>query len=90
VKFAWSIHSPSEDSIKRLTASRDFYDALSLVTELMGSLETSSSRLHEWSVSNSTAFSRCETYLALCNCILDLIDLDLTEALDFEQIATSG
>jgi hypothetical protein len=78
------MHSPSEDSIKRLAASRDLYDALSLVTELMGSLEASSSRLHQWSVSISTVFSQYETYLALCNCILDLIDLDLTEALDFE------
>jgi len=78
-----------------------------MLTELVGSLEASSSGLNVKSVcafvEHATSCRRDEarikqmtneegamkTYLTLCNSILDLIDLDFTEALDLEQIATS-
>lgn len=55
----------------------------------MGSLEATSWRLQLGKRCLSTV-RRQMTCLALCQCILDLVNLDLAEALDFQQIAASG
>jgi hypothetical protein len=82
------LHSPSENGIELLTASRDLEHTLSLLTKLMSSLEAATGRLRDASVVLRVNRSVSGTHLAFDDGILHLVDLDLTEALDFQQIAT--
>lgn len=83
-----TIDLPAKDSVELLTASRDLENALSLLSELMCSLEATSSGLR-WSVMSI----KCEliaAYLTLRQRVLDFVDLDLAEPLDLQQVAASG
>jgi hypothetical protein len=83
-----TIDLPAKDSVELLTASRDLENALSLLSELMCSLEATSSGLR-WSEMSI----KCEliaAYLTLRQRVLDFVDLDLAEPLDLQQVAASG
>jgi hypothetical protein len=82
--------SPAKNGIELFAAGRNLENTLSLLTELMCSLKTAASRLHGRSVTSGYAWSRSMLYLALDDCVLDLVHLDFAEAFDLEQIATSS
>lgn len=82
--------SPSKYGIKLLATGRYLQHALSLLSELMSSLEAASRALQRPSV-ECILRSYCQgIHLALGDGILHFVDLDLTEALDLNKVTTSG
>jgi hypothetical protein len=77
------VYSPTKDGVELFAASRNFQHALSLLPKFMSGLEAASCRLcnSEWGL---RCIKKDMSYLALRNCIFDLVHLDLTETLDLE------
>jgi hypothetical protein len=76
--------SPAENGVELFATGRYLEDTLSLLPELMCSLEAAASRLHDRSVRSEGGWCGSMLYLTLDDCILDLVYLDLAEAFDLE------